>query len=275
MLLKAAQLVVPPQFRSLVPRILLGHTPHSDHPVHKAKRLATDPIVKAMATNAVLCGGKPAQIARSLVQLAAQNAAGQVQATSTMSTKQIHNLKHRTATSQMPVARTFEELMVFYDAEIREGISHPYRVPMIATWANSILSREDLQLYIDTTFGLVIQNRLITPLLFALPLVMANKPPSQSTIGPVLPLAFFVHANREAADYVFFLRALNTASGNRLSKAVWHRDFDGAIAKAIKEVCFISYLFLLFLLFISQHRYAHPQNNVGTRSTFSMQCGDG
>lgn len=98
-----------------------------------------------------------------------------------------------------------------------------------------MLGRVELQFYIDTTFDLVIDGHLLTPLLAAIPLQLPGRP-AAAALGPVVPVAFYIHTGRAADDYAYFLNALMRVCNNRVRVACWHRDFDDAIANAIAEV---------------------------------------
>lgn len=211
--------------------------PHSDHAVSPPKKPRTDPRVKQKAIVAASCGAKPALIARTLAQdAAAENAllrnGAPVDETQTMSAKQIQNLKHRTVTAQMPPARSFEELMLTYKLEIFGASCLPCRIPMIAVWAKDLLGCAEFQFYIDSTFDMVEQGWYLTPLLVSLPINVG----STTTLGPVVPVAFYVHSNKAAPDYEFFLMRFKEATGGRLRAAYWHRDYDEAIENAITRV---------------------------------------
>ena len=212
--------------------------PHGDHPVHITKKRPTDPEVKKRAAAAASCGGTPAKIASKLfVEAREKNkgeGSGPLLAHQTMTTKQIQNLKYRSEDAKMPPARGFEQLVRHYQSEVHGAMVVPFRIPIIATWTKDLLGRVELQFYIDSTFELVLDGHLLTPLLVALPLPTPGRP---AAIGPVVPVAFYVHAGRTADDYAYFLSALKRACNNRVRVACWHRDYDDAITNAIAEVC--------------------------------------
>lgn len=110
---------------------------HSDHSVHVTKKRPTEPEVKKIALTAASCGGKPASIAKHLLEQARQKneseGSGPVLAHQTMTTKQIQNLKYRSEEAKMPPARSFEELVRHYQSEVYAAMVVPFRIPMIAT----------------------------------------------------------------------------------------------------------------------------------------------
>lgn len=204
---------------------------HTDHAVLPQR---THPTVKKRVHDALALGGLPAVVSHNLTKstVDSTNPLAPLPTTLVMTKKQCTNAKAYMAYKTVGPA-DFAQLCSRYD-EIREPTVAPLRVPFIAKWAATYLGSREHQFYIDTTFKLITAHLLLTPLLVALPPL---DPANRKTPGPVIPIAFYIHEGQSADDYKFFLKAVKKACGGILRPACFHRDYDDAIAKGIRDVC--------------------------------------